>query len=269
MHDLDHFISEFSNLNTTKIKGFSTPNKAVLLLAVIELIGEGKITSPQIALTEVLKDRFNQIWDRFVQKFNVFTPDIESTFFALQHESFWANEEDPSDFTTAEIEDDLFELLKKKDGVRHALSGLLMSTYLYPLMLDPQEIMIQSGTDECPFCHMDDSIKVILEVDAAVAIYDANPVSPGHALIVPKRHVASYFDLTDYELTAMNRLLKYVKVELDAKYHPDGYNIGVNVNEEAGQSIFHCHMHVIPRYKGDMANPKGGVRGVIPEKQKY
>ena len=94
-------------------------------------------------------------------------------------------------------------------------------------------------------------------------------LSPGHALIIPKRHVASYFDLTNHEREAMNVMLQYVKQKVDERYHPDGYNIGINVNEAAGQSVFHVHMHLIPRYKGDVPNPKGGVRGVIPSKQKY
>ena len=94
-------------------------------------------------------------------------------------------------------------------------------------------------------------------------------MSPGHALIIPKRHVASYFDLTDEERKAMNAMLLEVKQKLDERFHPDGYNIGINVGEDAGQSIFHCHMHLIPRFKGDVPNPKGGVRGVIPSKQLY
>lgn len=93
--------------------------------------------------------------------------------------------------------------------------------------------------------------------------------SPGHALIIPKRHVASYFDLTNHEREAMNVVLQYVKQKIDERFHPDGYNVGINIGEAAGQSVFHCHMHVIPRYKGDVPNPKGGVRGVIPQKQKY
>ena len=67
----------------------------------------------------------------------------------------------------------------------------------------------------------------------------------------------------------MNVVLQYVKQKVDERFHPDGYNIGININETAGQSVFHCHMHLIPRYKGDVPNPKGGVRGVIPSKQKY
>ena len=95
------------------------------------------------------------------------------------------------------------------------------------------------------------------------------PVSPGHALIIPKRHVASYFDLTNHERGAMNVMLQYVSQKVEERYHPDGFNVGINIGEAAGQSVFHCHMHLIPRYKGDVTNPKGGVRGVIPSKQKY
>ena len=68
---------------------------------------------------------------------------------------------------------------------------------------------------------------------------------------------------------AMNVVLQYVKQKVDERFHPDGYNVGININEAAGQSVFHCHMHLIPRYKGDVPNPKGGVRGVIPSKQRY
>ena len=95
------------------------------------------------------------------------------------------------------------------------------------------------------------------------------PVSPGHALIIPKRHVASYFDLTNHEREAMNVMLQYVRQKVEERYHPDGFNVGINIGEAAGQSVFHCHMHLIPRYKGDVPNQKGGVRGVIPSKQKY
>ena len=88
-------------------------------------------------------------------------------------------------------------------------------------------------------------------------------------MIVPKRHVSSYFDLTDHEREAMNVMLQYVKRVVDERFHPDGYNIGINVSQAAGQSVYYCHMHLIPRYAGDVENPKGGVRGVIPKKQKY
>lgn len=123
--------------------------------------------------------------------------------------------------------------------------------------------------EKCPFCRLSRRVEVICETITCVAFYDGYPVSIGHALIIPKRHVASYFDLTNHEREAMNVMLQYVKQKIDERFHPDGYNIGINVNEAAGQSVFHVHMHLIPRYKGDVENPKGGVRGVIPSKQNY
>lgn len=112
-------------------------------------------------------------------------------------------------------------------------------------------------------------VEIICETATSVAFFDGYPVSHGHALIVPKRHVSSYFDLTDHECEVMNVMLQYVKRVVDERFHPDGYNIGINVGQAAGQSVYHCHMHLIPRYAGDVENPKGGVRGVIPKKQKY
>lgn len=122
---------------------------------------------------------------------------------------------------------------------------------------------------ECIFCNLDQNREILAENDLAIAFYDAFPVNPGHTLIIPKRHVANYFELTEEECVAIQALLKIVKDTVEEKFHPDGYNIGVNVNEAAGQSIFHVHIHLIPRYIGDVENPKGGVRGVIPAKQKY
>ena len=123
--------------------------------------------------------------------------------------------------------------------------------------------------ETCPFCRLSRRVEIICETATCVAFYDGYPVSPGHALIIPKRHVANYFDLTNHEREAMNVVLQYVKQKVDERFHPDGYNVGININEAAGQSVFHCHMHLIPRYKGDVPNPKGGVRGVIPSKQSY
>ena len=122
---------------------------------------------------------------------------------------------------------------------------------------------------DCIFCHLPESVRQITQNDLAIAFFDGFPVNPGHALIIPKRHVASYFDLTPDEVAAMHALLPIVKREIESLYQPDGYNIGVNIGEMAGQSVFHVHMHVIPRYKGDVEHPKGGVRGVIPARQSY
>jgi len=103
----------------------------------------------------------------------------------------------------------------------------------------------------------------------AYARYDKYPVSKGHTLIVPHRHVSDFFDLTLDERTAIFELVDKTKVLLDKEHQSDGYNIGINVGEAAGQTVWHVHVHVIPRYAGDMDEPRGGVRGVIPEKQKY
>ena len=121
----------------------------------------------------------------------------------------------------------------------------------------------------CPFCNPESGREIILENDLAYAMYDKFPVSNGHLLIIPKRHCADYFELTKEEQTSCWEIVNELKTILIEKYHPDGFNIGINVNEVAGQTIPHVHIHFIPRYKGDMSEPEGGVRGVIPEKRKY
>ena len=120
----------------------------------------------------------------------------------------------------------------------------------------------------CPFCTLPAS-DIVLENELAIAFYDRFPVSSGHLLIVAKRHIAGYFEATEAERKAIHELLEQGKALLDEKYQPDGYNIGINIGEEAGQTIFHLHIHLIPRFKGDHPNPRGGVRGVIPGKQDY
>lgn len=119
----------------------------------------------------------------------------------------------------------------------------------------------------CPFCDADGDI--FLRNSHAYARRDKYPVTPGHLLLIPFRHVASYFDTTDEERVALLQLLHEAKVVLDDSYAPAGYNIGINVGEVAGQTIPHVHVHLIPRYHGDVAHPRGGVRGVIPARQSY
>lgn len=114
---------------------------------------------------------------------------------------------------------------------------------------------------ECIFCAKSGS-DIIAENELAKAFYDHFPVNEGHVLIVPKRHVTGFFEATFEEISAINELIFEVKAILDSKYKPDGYNIGVNVGYAAGQTIFHLHMHVIPRYDGDVADPRGGIRRI-------
>lgn len=122
---------------------------------------------------------------------------------------------------------------------------------------------------DCIFCNKNDG-GVILNTRFFIAKYDEYPVSPGHIIIIPKRHVEDYFLLTRYEREELfNECIPQCHRLLEVKYKPDGYNIGINCGEAAGQSIMHCHIHIIPRYKGDVENPRGGVRGVIPSKQNY
>lgn len=121
----------------------------------------------------------------------------------------------------------------------------------------------------CPFCNKANGREVISETKDCFAIYDAYPVNEGHALIIPNRHCANYFDLTTEEQLNCFLLVNEVKQELDRRFSPDGYNIGINVNEVAGQTVNHVHIHLIPRYDGDVKEPRGGVRGVIPNNRNY
>lgn len=103
----------------------------------------------------------------------------------------------------------------------------------------------------------------------AYVLFDRTPVTPGHCLIIPFRHVADYFATTAEERTAMLALADLARATLDRDFRPGGYNLGLNVGEVAGQTIPHVHLHLIPRYPGDVENPRGGVRGVIPARQNY
>jgi diadenosine tetraphosphate (Ap4A) HIT family hydrolase len=120
----------------------------------------------------------------------------------------------------------------------------------------------------CPFCSLP-ADRVGQSTELAVAIRDGFPVSPGHMLIIPKRHVASFFEITDAERTDLVSLLAAARVELDRQFHPAGYNIGINDGAAAGQTVPHLHIHLIPRYSGDQDDPRGGVRWVLPAKAAY
>lgn len=122
---------------------------------------------------------------------------------------------------------------------------------------------------ECLFCNIPKE-RIIAENEYAYAIHDGFPVTERHSLIVPKRHVGEYFGLTNDELIGCDSLLRTVREEiLAADDSVGGFNIGMNSGAVAGQTIFHCHIHLIPRREGDVANPRGGVRHVIPGKGNY
>ena len=119
----------------------------------------------------------------------------------------------------------------------------------------------------CPFCNVEREI--ILETEMSFAIHDGFPVNEGHALIIPKRHTANYFDLSLEEQKDCIELLNRVKAIVQEKYNPAGFNVGININEAAGQTVPHVHIHLIPRYEGDVEEPRGGVRGVVPGRRSY
>ena len=128
---------------------------------------------------------------------------------------------------------------------------------------------MRDPNNPCLFCNTKES-GVAHENDLAYASYDSYPVSKDHCLIIPKRHIKDYFSLSQNELIACDELIKTVKNEIINKDQSvKGFNIGTNIGKDSGQSIFHCHIHLIPRRVGDVKNPQGGVRSVIPNKQHY
>ena len=121
----------------------------------------------------------------------------------------------------------------------------------------------------CIFCKLDIE-RIVEETTSFVVIRDLFPITDLHALIIPKRHAETYFDLSDVELDEMQGVLRRQReVILEQDEMVTGFNIGINSGEDAGQTVFHCHIHLIPRRKGDVPEPRGGVRGVIPGKQRY
>ena len=123
--------------------------------------------------------------------------------------------------------------------------------------------------DPCHFCSLTED-RILDETGSCLVILDLYPVTPLHTLIITKRHVASYFDLNDQERDDVQLLInKHRKRILDKDENVTAFNIGINCGEDAGQTVMHCHVHLIPRRKGDIDTPRGGVRGVIPEKRIY
>lgn len=159
-------------------------------------------------------------------------------------------------------------------------NAMLSHQWHTQFLIVPDETMLHQDTEPgCPFCSPDNS-KTILFNDYAMAIYDGFPVTPGHTLIVPKRHISSFFDATKEEQTALFDLLAEMRQLLlnplrppfdnvGSLTVPDGFNIGINDGTAAGQTVMHMHIHLIPRYAGDTSDPRGGVRWIMPEKAPY
>jgi diadenosine tetraphosphate (Ap4A) HIT family hydrolase len=133
------------------------------------------------------------------------------------------------------------------------------------------------NNSDCPFCNLDKS-RVIIANDDAIAFHDGFPVTPGHSLIVPKRHISSFFEATREEQTALFDLLAEMRQlllnpplsgKVGSLSLPDGFNIGINDGSAAGQTVMHLHIHLIPRYSGDTDDPRGGVRWIMPRTAPY
>ncbi len=120
----------------------------------------------------------------------------------------------------------------------------------------------------CPFCTLP-ADRIVASNDLALVIRDGFPISPGHTLVIPKRHVGSFFEATAEERNAMLALLDQSRSEITAALAPDGFNIGINDGAAAGQTVPHLHLHLIPRYAGDCQDPRGGVRWIMPGKADY
>lgn len=128
---------------------------------------------------------------------------------------------------------------------------------------------MRDPNNPCLFCNIKES-ELAHHNELAYASYDSYPVSENHCLIIPKRHINNYFDLSKNELIACDDLIRIVKDEITKRDKTvKGFNLGTNIGKVSGQSIFHCHFHLIPRRQGDVENPQGGVRSVIPNKQHY
>jgi diadenosine tetraphosphate (Ap4A) HIT family hydrolase len=121
---------------------------------------------------------------------------------------------------------------------------------------------------ECPFCNLAED-RIWLQTDSAIAFLDNFPVSPGHTLVAPGDHVGALMELPENDLNEIWSLVAHVRKLLLEKYKPDGFNIGINEGKAAGQTVAHAHIHIIPRFNGDVPDPRGGVRWVIPDKAKY
>jgi diadenosine tetraphosphate (Ap4A) HIT family hydrolase len=123
-------------------------------------------------------------------------------------------------------------------------------------------------TDVCPFCTLPPD-RIVIRRETAFVIRDGFPVSPGHTLVIPRRHIASFFEVTDAERLDLMALLVTAREDLDREFRPAGYNIGINDGAAAGQTVPHLHIHLIPRFEGDRDDPRGGVRWVLPDKAAY
>ena len=272
MNEFNQYEYAFSHLRRGSTVYGPAPHKLVLLLAIIQAFEANQIQTNRIEPSDRLVAAFQLIWNKYIHsghKLNFALP-----FYHLSNEGFWHLHAFSGKETELRKQSTIGSIALLRRIIQYAsLDSALFAELNNPARRETLKqalinALIQDSAGECPFCQIPDA-DVIDENDLALAFYDRYPVSPGHTLIIPKRHVASFFSLNRDEIWMLNELSLSCKTILQDTYHPTGFNLGVNVGQDAGQSVFHCHVHLIPRYHGDVANPLGGVRGVIPEKQHY
>jgi diadenosine tetraphosphate (Ap4A) HIT family hydrolase len=154
-------------------------------------------------------------------------------------------------------------------NVRLPFESILRTKFCEIYRYRPYPQLDIDGSTDCPFCSPSTNSTLVTESAQAYALSDKYPVTDGHTLVLPKRHVNNYFELSEREQTACQIMVNRVQSRLQDKHAPDGFNVGLNVGTDAGQTVPHAHIHVIPRYAGDVDDPTGGVRNVIPEKGNY
>jgi len=128
--------------------------------------------------------------------------------------------------------------------------------------------MPENTNESCPFCRIPQE-RIILEIECGLVVYDGFPVAEGHSLVIPRIHIRSIYELPESDQSALWALVARVRDVLIERFKPDGFNVGLNDGYAAGQTIDHAHIHIIPRHRGDVEDPRGGVRWVIPEKARY
>ena len=218
------------------------------------------LDNTKIVVTKVVEN----IKDKDRPSFKIGRYDLENGSFIVRGHTIFDNMDEAKRELVKRLEVDIQDINDKKNFYE-----TLSRTYRNIIKKMGLNKEIKESEKKCIFCEEIDKDMVVYEDNTWIAFYDSYPVSNGHTLLVPKRHCESYFDLSDIEYATLGATIGVVKAILESKYKPDGFNIGANCGKAAGQTIPHCHIHIIPRYNGDMDDPKGGVRGVIPGKMKY
>ena len=270
----DKVVTQMVGKVLTKNNGITTKNKDVYTLNGFEALAKDEIDQLKRVCQEKIEDYLNQrknVWQHRRKSSGYISGSVRLEVFKrakTKCEMCGVSNKDKA------LEVD--HIIPRNKGGTDDLSNLQALCYTCNSIkkdLDDTDFAVvresyNNRVADCLFCDLE--LRSIEENELAFMIYDKYPVTQYHTLIIPKRHVDNYFDLYQPEVNAINQLIKSQKEKLD-KLDPtiSGYNIGVNNGRSAGQTIFHCHIHLIPRRNNDIPNPEGGVRGVIPDKMTY